>query len=636
VELNRANLWTIIQDRTVQQAIQGLGIRPPFDRIARQLIAREIDADFVIFGTVEAASVDTNPMEARVRLRVYAEDVRTGALYNGALVDGASVPRMGYKGDADILLEEALTRAAFNARQIMERFRPPEGTVLNTAIVGQSTLRAGLNVGARGGVRRGMDFVITRRGELVGFVRVDYVEAEYSAGVVTSNIQGVRPEDRARAVFSFESFPSGERNLERGLHTSRPDSGSVKWAQRKAGKKARPAALALADSHGAGTFEPMVAAEQDKDKGGPLVKENEERTTVENEDVTVEDTATHHRAARQSFLTGPAGKIVLGGALLMGILVIAGTQKDSTRPFEMEALLVQAGGCGGPTGIRVRWNRPRGVPTANTVPPGDTNSDLPTGILGYLLWRTDTTGGATSTPGVDVVGSTLGDLREFLDQINVTHTAPQVFPGRQPGTDPGTPADLAGVPGLIPGHRYRYQVMAAYRTIIPPNPDAPAGVDLLSPFSPYTNPATYIVPRLILQPAQGDTVDLNNLTVVWQTTEGANAYQVIISTDPEFRPNTTFKVGPVVEVVPPDLGGPLEASINAITVTNPRLVNARHLFISVIAWNTDDPLRPKPFGGVCYAPVGVLNATAPPPPAGGGGGGGGPTPPPGPVHKGKK
>ena len=58
--------------------------------------------------------------------------------------------------------------------------------------------------------------------------------------------------------------------------------------------------------------------------------------------------------------------------------------------------------------------------------------------LGYLLWRTDTTGGATATPGVEVVGSTLGDLREFLDQITFTHTAPQVFPGRQPGTDPGT------------------------------------------------------------------------------------------------------------------------------------------------------------------------------------------------------
>src|SRR5207248_7632954 len=166
--------------------------------------------------------------------------------------------------------------------------------------------------------------------------------------------------------------------------------------------------------------------------------------------------------------------------------------------------------------------------------------------------------------------------------------------------------------------------------------DTPVGADFLSPFSPYTNPATFIVPRLILQPAQGDTVDLNNLTVRWQTTEGANAYQVIISTDPEFRGNTTFKVGPVVQVVPPDLGGPLEASINAITVNNARLRNARQLFISVIAWNTDDPLRPKPFGGVCYAPIEVLNATAPPPPPGGGGGGGGPPPPPPPAARKKR
>src|SRR5205807_8937903 len=63
VELNRSNTWTIVPDRTVQAAIQGLALRPPFDRIARAMIAREIDADFVMSGTVEAASVDTNPME---------------------------------------------------------------------------------------------------------------------------------------------------------------------------------------------------------------------------------------------------------------------------------------------------------------------------------------------------------------------------------------------------------------------------------------------------------------------------------------------------------------------------------------------------------------------------------------------
>src|SRR5205823_2180080 len=129
--------------------------------------------------------------------------------------------------------------------------------------------------------------------------------------------------------------------------------------------------------------------------------------------------------------------------------------------------------------------------------------------------------------------------------------------------------------------------------------------------------------------------DLNNLTVRWQTTEGADRYQVIISTDPRFPngPNTVRL--PIVTVIPPDLGGPLEASINSVTVNNARLRNAAQLFISVLAFNSADPLRPKPLGGVCYAAIQVLQST-PPPPNPGGGGGGGPTPPPAPSHKGKR
>ena len=124
-----------------------------------------------------------------------------------------------------------------------------------------------------------MEFVVTRRGELVGFVRADTVEAEHSGGLVTANLQGVRPEDRVRAVFSFETFPSEIEQIRRHVApSSRADAGEAGSKHARGAKPQRAAALALAGGS-AGTFEPMVAAEQDKDKGGPLVKENEERTT---------------------------------------------------------------------------------------------------------------------------------------------------------------------------------------------------------------------------------------------------------------------------------------------------------------------------------------------------------------------
>lgn len=629
IEMNNSGQWNVIPDRTVQAAIQNLGFKPPFDRVARQMIAREIDAELVVYGSVEAAMVETDPMEARTRIRVVVEDVRTGVLFNGAIADGDSMPRMGYRGEADILLDEALAKAAFVARTTLARFRPPEGTVLNTAVVRDVRTIALINIGTRQGVKRDMEMVVTRRGELVGFLKIVSLYSDSSNALITLNLQGVAPEDRVRSIFDFETFPNaiGKLRREQNDASGKADAGDkpakvakkaekpVRQAKASKSRKAAPLALALASERN-GNFTPMVAAEQDK--GEPLIGGNIDEGAIDSETVTVDEPEAA-RGRKKSALAGPLGKILVGGALLAGILAVAGT-KSETRAFDVENVLVQAGGCGGPTGLRVRWNRPRGVPSTGTVPfdtgggGGGTggNTNAKQGILGYLVWRTDTTGGAIQ----EVVGTNLGDLREFLDQATAAHTMAAEFGGEPtPGvavTAPTVPGTTV-VPGLIPGNRYRYQIMTAYRTLQSFS-GQPVQViqNLFSPFSPYSNPTTYIEPRAVLFPTNGAPVDLTNFTAEWETTPGADRYQVIISRDIRFLPNQTVRL-PIVTVVPPNLGGPLTAAIGPVAVNNPKLAGANQIFISVLAWNSSDPVLPRPLGGVCYAPVQATNATPPPP-----------------------
>jgi len=157
--------WDIVPDDRVHGRIQQLGIKPPFDRVNRAQIAEGVGASSVIYGWVTDARVTANPAQAYVRIQLVVEDIRTGALVNGAIATGESQPRVGYAGDADVLLEEALARAAYQAREQMDRFQLPHGVVLNTTVVGEENQVALLNIGTRQGVRRGMEFLVLRFGE---------------------------------------------------------------------------------------------------------------------------------------------------------------------------------------------------------------------------------------------------------------------------------------------------------------------------------------------------------------------------------------------------------------------------------------------------------------------------------------
>lgn len=248
IQLSESQNWDVVPDAQVQRRIQDLHIKPPFDRVNRVQIATGIDATAVVYGQITEARISTgaNP-QAYVSVQAFVEDVSTGVLINGAIADGASTPKPGYAGDADVLLEEALEKAAFKAREFMDRFRLPEGTVLNTTVIGEGSdvrdLDALINIGARQGVRRGMEMIVTRQREVVGRVKVVSVDSDISTARVVSNSQGVRPEDKVRAVFNFADFPATQKSKIRGAVPTLTRTASSHSPARPGGGLALAAAL---------------------------------------------------------------------------------------------------------------------------------------------------------------------------------------------------------------------------------------------------------------------------------------------------------------------------------------------------------------------------------------------------------
>ena len=578
--------WDVIPEAQVQRRIQELKLRPPFDRIDRAQIAQGVDASAVVYGNIMEARVSARPAQAYIRLQVVVEDINTGMLVNGAIAEGVSTPRMGFTGDADILLEEALGKAAFRSREFMDRFRLPQGTVLNTSVTNTSSAKvrttALLNIGARQGVKRGMTFIITRLGEFVGRVRIVNIDADVSTAKVIENFQGVRPEDRARAIFSFEDFPITRGRVRASSSFSRQDGRYANF-----GELTRVAKAVEAQ----GAFLPMVAAD---DAPGLMMAQAPGVPPP----VVIDEPRTARRGAGgggKSILNSSALRMLAGGLLLVGILAIGSSGVGDTRPHNVEAKGFQRGVGTAGARILVTWDRPKRVPSNQ--------------VLGHIVWRTDQFGSF-----IPVWGTDSDAIRRFEDPDSI-HDA--TFWDGDPGDDAGSRTTETDIPGVVAGQQYRYQVSTAFNSQADLDGDgAPDDEDLMSPLSTSSPWATAITPATIIIPINNAQVDLTQLTLSWQQTPGADKYIVLISTVSNFPKGKgrSVKVGTFREV-PVDLGGD-PIITHTISVSSSKLRKARRVFISVGALNTADRATPFPRGAIYSPPVQVRVLGPPPPPPG--------------------
>jgi hypothetical protein len=266
IELSRAG-FNVLPRTQVQNALQELSLEPILDRLGVVKLGKTLAVDSIVSGEVVAVSLEGSPRTARVTILVRVTDVASGEDINGAAVTGQSNPRVGYVGDDDQLIREAISNAALQAATTIASYTIPEATVLNTV----GTDEVLLNRGTRNGIQTGMEMIVLRGRDVVGRIRVTRPSTSDAIAKVISSTLGIQPEDRARAVFK--------------LPTVQLDKGKVKIAE----PRARPKSAGLSNlgkilvigaiifgatriARGGSSGVESVTAEAITDPTGPAVK----------------------------------------------------------------------------------------------------------------------------------------------------------------------------------------------------------------------------------------------------------------------------------------------------------------------------------------------------------------------------
>lgn len=198
LELSRAG-FNVIPRMQVQNALQELSLEPVLDRLGVIKLGKTLAVDSIVSGEVVAVTVEGSPRIARVTILVRVTDVASGEDINGAAVTGRSNPRVGYVGDDDQLIREAISNAALEAATTIASYTIPEATVLNTV----GTDEVLVNRGTRSGVVEGMEMIVIRGRDVVGRIRITRPSASEATGKIISSTLGIQPEDKARAVFKL-------------------------------------------------------------------------------------------------------------------------------------------------------------------------------------------------------------------------------------------------------------------------------------------------------------------------------------------------------------------------------------------------------------------------------------------------
>lgn len=266
MELSRAG-FAVLARTQVQNALQELSLEPILDRLGVMKLGKTLAVDSIVSGEVVSVVVEGSPRTARVTLLVRVTDVASGEDVNGAAVTGQSNPRVGYVGDDDQLIREAISNAALQAATTIASYTIPEATVLNTVGVDEVLL----NRGTRSGLQVGMEMIVLRGRDIVGRIRIVRPSTSDAIAKVITSTLGIQPEDRARAVFKLPTVQFDKGKVKITEPRAKPKSAGLS----NLGKVLVVAALifgALQVGKGGGTGVDGAKAEAITDATGPAVK----------------------------------------------------------------------------------------------------------------------------------------------------------------------------------------------------------------------------------------------------------------------------------------------------------------------------------------------------------------------------
>lgn len=201
IELSKSNRFDVITRAQLELQMKELDLAPPLSRVELARLGEALAAEAMIEGAVKAVEIRGSgaTRRAAVTLVVRMVDQASGEVINGAVQTGFSNARVGYATDDDKLIAEAVDNAAYLAVKTMIEYIIPEATILNTVRSNEVLL----NKGARDGIRGGMRMIVTRDREIIGILEVNDVDPNNSTASVVKAMRGIRPEDKARAVFEM-------------------------------------------------------------------------------------------------------------------------------------------------------------------------------------------------------------------------------------------------------------------------------------------------------------------------------------------------------------------------------------------------------------------------------------------------
>ena len=203
VEMGRTGRFDVTPRTQLNQQLQDLGLTPPLSNNGIQKLGQALGVDFIASGDVTNVTFSDNPRRARVTLSTRLTDVVSGELANGAITTGfSSAAPAGLQTDDEQLINQATQDAAFSAIKEINNYTLPEATILQT----RDTSSVILNRGARDGILNGQEMIVVRGKDQIGRIRVSTVSSNDSIATVLDYGKGIRPEDRARAIFRLPGY----------------------------------------------------------------------------------------------------------------------------------------------------------------------------------------------------------------------------------------------------------------------------------------------------------------------------------------------------------------------------------------------------------------------------------------------
>ncbi len=196
VAMELANLpsFTPVARTARDAALQALQITAPL-AADRARLADRLRVPYLLYGELERIRtvVGRDGRAVEVTASLLVEWSVTRLPIAGARVTARSAPRPGKTGDPSVLMQEALSIAAYQLVQRLAEIRIPVGINVTGCTMSNFTVISG---GSTIGFREGMRCLAIRRGAVTGTVRLTEVHSRDSTGDILEDVRGIAAGDQ--------------------------------------------------------------------------------------------------------------------------------------------------------------------------------------------------------------------------------------------------------------------------------------------------------------------------------------------------------------------------------------------------------------------------------------------------------